>query len=104
MSAAKHTPGPWRVSKDGDTVVPESTNALLADVYDGSPSDKTDMEVTRANARLIAAAPEMLEASREIFLELDGRYDGAPDSRTLWMGEHLTRLRAAIAKAEGGGQ
>ncbi len=28
--------------------------------------------------------------------DLDDRYDGCPDSRTLWMGEHITRLRALL--------
>lgn len=59
----------------------------------------TRVEASRVRAKLIAAAPELLDASIAIFNELDGRYDGAPDSRTLWMGEHLDRLRRAIEKS-----
>lgn len=42
----------------------------------------------------------MAEALKEIWMELDGRYDGAPDSRVLWMGEHITRIRALLADYE----
>ncbi len=28
--------------------------------------------------------------------ELDDRYDGAPDSPTKWMGEHLTAINAVL--------
>jgi len=42
--------------------------------------------------------PEMISALKEIFDELDNRYDGAEDSRVLWMGEHVTRIRAILEK------
>jgi hypothetical protein len=95
------TPGPWylrdkmRMFSDGQETafcIDAAPTCCVADVW-------SDDDRAQANANLIAAAPEMYEALNEIFNELDGRYDGAPDSRVLWMGEHITRIRAALAKA-----
>jgi hypothetical protein len=107
--AAKFTPGPWEAilieeglfhihSPKGGRHNPVPV-AVLDHHRDGHEETRTVR--TTANARLIAAAPELYEALKEIYLEIDGRYDGAHDSRTLWMGEHLTRIEAAIRKAEG---
>jgi hypothetical protein len=55
MSAAKHTPGPWRYTKhavDEDYML----------VFCGSDGDNLRGYCGEANARLIAAAPELLEA------------------------------------------
>ena len=62
---------------------------------------KTTAENAMGNARLIAAAPDMLEALRLLLAQ----YDSADD---FIMGGNLTNkpflmARAAIAKAEGGG-
>lgn len=61
MSKAKHTPGPWSVTPDGVRVnnPPTDPYKQVADCQSGSffPEDE---EECRANARLIAAAPEML--------------------------------------------
>lgn len=57
---AQHTPGPWRVEKTGPALLVWSDKpGLCASVNPpGSKADKTDI----ANARLIAAAPDLLEA------------------------------------------
>jgi hypothetical protein len=58
-------------------------------------SDYCELECSEANARLIAAAPELLEAARELVLIATG--DWADE-------EGLTAIynaNAAIAKAEG---
>lgn len=72
MSASKHTPGPWKIvkSKFGDLSI------------------KSEVE---ANARLIAAAPELLEACKRAFDQTDK--DARPADWEM--------LRAAIAKATG---
>lgn len=88
----KHTPGPWDC-RDGGVIVggpfkewargsAQSQVALvtLYDVY----SDERD-----ANARLIAAAPEMLEALKRVV--------AVADRRTV----EFDAARSAIAKAEG---
>jgi hypothetical protein len=43
-------------------------------------------------SRRYAAIEAILEA-------LQDRYDGAPDSTTLWMGQHIDDLKAAIGEA-----
>jgi hypothetical protein len=59
MSNTKHTPGPWQFAMGGVTKdwpqVESPTGALIARTYDVNAED---------NARLIAAAPAMLEALR----------------------------------------
>ena len=97
----KHTPGPWE-TKPEECDKPyirirgtrlgsryKVANAITP-VYDGVGA--REAEETRANARLIAAAPELLEALQAIIN--DGLHcDVVP---------HLhTKARAAIAKATG---
>lgn len=64
---SKHTPGPWKVDAMGnvwsaDTKVCEMSEHPV--IASGCYREKTDDE-HRANARLIAAAPELLEALRD---------------------------------------
>lgn len=95
MSISKHTPGPWTlddrgykyiVSKSGDGYITRDICRL-----DGSTMAALAQE---ANARLIAAAPELLEA---LELLVDNPYREGTESD-----ERLRRIgRAAIAKAKG---
>jgi hypothetical protein len=87
MSA--HTPGPWLVSVNRDFV--DSKKHLIAQSLAPSAAER------HANARLIAAAPELLSALREL-LAL-GQQESIED------GELLDAQRAAVAairKATGG--
>lgn len=97
----KHTPGPWRARRNnafweinpinaGDDGIPFS----VGDVCSSAPNNP-DGGLQEANARLIAAAPEMLEALKEI---LDCA-NGLIDER-----EILNIATTAIAKATGGAQ
>jgi hypothetical protein len=93
----KHTPGPWKVnatphSSNQDWVVLDSgtngRNKRVCAVY--SDNDEAD-------ARLIAAAPELLEA-------LIGLLDEVNDmsGRCGWMGNGFrAKAHAALAKARG---
>lgn len=111
----KHTPGPWftvnRYS-GGLSVIDqrgfEHIDAkFFAPVFEVCPeklsfphwSDRSDSayleisdEEQAANARLIAAAPELLEALREIEAFMGADFDDLPSA---------SKARAAIAKAEG---
>lgn len=79
-----HTPGPWSVI--GTNVSGQSLT--VAETYlDEFVSRKT----AEANARLIAAAPELLEAAKAMLDPL------LVQDRVFW----ARKLRAAIAKAEG---
>lgn len=92
-----HTPGPWVCFykdkyKEWHVGVPLSTDSMkLALFPDGCPTDNP-----AADCRLIAAAPELLEALKALMPEGDGWYDGTMDHMP---GVKLARL--AIAKAEG---
>lgn len=92
----RHTPGPWRVGNvDRTTPTVLSGGRLIAEVHDLCiPSEHAD---DVANAHLIAAAPDLLEACLHA-LSTVKRWDktGIPQP-TL-----LRSLRDAIAKAEGG--
>ena len=85
MSAA-HTPGPWTEFEPTDTLhaVRSVLGKIVADVgYSGT------IEGDKANARLIAASPDLLEAL-EVLLS----------NNSFLTGESIAR--AAIAKATGG--
>ena len=107
--SAKHTPGPWRVEWRGEKERPgiESDSASLSVVIYGVKSDddcgihgRTPDE-ERANANLIAAAPDLLEALEVLTLAIGltpiaGNKDALQESFDI--------ARAAIAKAKGEAQ
>ena len=66
MKSTKHTPGPWRPIPYGETIAIQSMTIDGGNVVIVNPKGKTQSGIPnnqdRANARLIAAAPEMLEA------------------------------------------
>lgn len=92
----KHTPGPWqleRLTGDHDIgirVTGPVVSGYTAFIRTGWPHENQRVE-QEANAKLIAAAPDLLEA----LMTLVSSYD-AEDSFA-----ELTVARAAIAKATG---
>jgi hypothetical protein len=95
----KFTPGPWSIHPVASTAVVGSTGFVVA-ACGGHSSNARDPEELhselQANARLIAAAPDLLEAARAAMLVLAGEHD--TDSAR----QHAESLaRAAIAKAAG---
>lgn len=60
----KHTNGPWRVSVKGDKFFGIESNDGNICILAAEHKDRINKE---ANARLIAAAPDLLEALQEIF-------------------------------------
>jgi hypothetical protein len=88
-----HTPGPWRV--EGKEVVSLDRFVCLIDSHGPDDTEK------RGNAHLIAAAPELLAALKELqekFVEVSERYRGAS---WCYGAEAVSNARAAIVKAEG---
>lgn len=97
--SAKHTPGQWRI--EGATVFSRKENALFR-IDPISAEGRLDHE---ANARLIASAPELLEALRGALQSLAA--DAEHDEHNGEPGEAVAiynAARAAIAKATGAGQ
>lgn len=85
MSA--HTPGPW--SADHDNVRTPADGGMVAKV-----AGDTDAQAY-ANARLIAAAPDLLAALRDL-VSAEGLPEGYANRAML-----IDAARAALAKAEG---
>lgn len=93
---AKHTPGPWRVGK----LVP----AMIFDSHYGDTvatvaTFAAPESVIAANARLVAAAPELLEA-----LKVLRERHQIDDPHHAHLCEFCKQADAAIAKAEGDAQ
>lgn len=92
-----HTPGPWEVGEitDGEGR-PISYEAIIY----GGDDDEAEIYVrgirARDDARLIAAAPEMLEALKEARRQLE-LYEESATGETY----NSPQINAAIAKAEG---
>lgn len=108
---SKFTPGPWEASQvdiyDED---PRRWSVLagggqneatyfIATIENGLPGEI--MATEEANARLIAAAPEMY-AALEMFLDAQSDYEtNAPDIAARKHEAALELARAALAKADG---
>ena len=92
---AKHTAGPWKHECDGDITGIENDpeNGCVGPVDIASVYLRTVPGRTEANARLIAAAPEMLEALHLLVAGIEG---GVSETFI-----PLKKARAAIAKATG---
>lgn len=98
---SKHTKGPWIAEF---TVPEEGWNGfyiLTKDerLYIADAAGYQDMPERAANARLIAAAPDLLEAAEAALnlLETKSAYWLLPPTSDCWRNQ----LRAAIAKARG---
>ena len=123
---SKHTPGPWFLSEkdmslseddvmsigvmtktgadDDESTCVTSVSAFGVASYEeggvtyygATAPDAASLAVAHANARLIAAAPDLLEALRAAVRQ--------NDNDMLMTGEELRACRASIAKAEGAQQ
>ena len=75
----KFSKGKWIVSDDtGECYLVKSDDGgLIAFVYDGDIDDEAiHMDVVEANAKLIAAAPDMLEALESFVYEIEKTRSG----------------------------
>lgn len=112
--STSHTPGPWRLDTwkyaDGRELLTVQTDVdAIAQVSNLWVPDVRAAE-QESNARLIAAAPEMLAALKaglglaEEAVELRELSDDPDDREMLDLyREHVAAMRAAIHKAEGRG-
>jgi hypothetical protein len=91
MSEAKYTPGPWQQWK-GQVFI-QNPSRMICDVSGDSIAWPLIPEEVIPNARLIAAAPELLEALERVCASWEAKGVGMTDA--------LAMARAAIAKAKG---
>lgn len=93
---AKHTPGPWTWDDGSPWIYREINGATVARVAEDNghmvAEYRKPMPMS-ANARLIAAAPDLLEACRAALEWLGECHKGTHQA------EIADELRAAIAKA-----
>lgn len=98
MTNATHTPGPWLL--DGDKICTNRDNEIARITrygawFDAGTPYGLKNPIGDANARLIAAAPDLLAASEAFISELNSGSDF-----TAWE-KAKVNLREAIAKAKG---
>jgi hypothetical protein len=92
----KHTPGPWTAISD-PLHFHSLTTIIAGNVVQGIPQmridvgGKVDITELEANARLIAAAPDLLEALEALVTQVSNSHAY----------EELADARAAIDKAKG---
>ena len=93
-----HTPGPWKVALGNPMTVIRDVE--YGGGYIGSTSAWWyDPEAAEANARLIAAAPELLEALEGIQAALSAWLNGDTNAEGLLEEAKYNIVDAAIAKA-----
>ena len=118
--SAKHTPGPWAVRDDGmDYTCPIIDSPSVGRGYYASIATATQRDphpregggipiaTARANARLIAAAPDLMEAIVRLEFAAQCRDNTMGDPCRLIavkaeLAAAAAQARAAIAKATGG--
>ena len=103
MSAAKHTPGPWIICRDHPD--PKTAAGMISIKSESQSRGESSLEIAmlfcashgsegEANARLIAAVPDMLAALKAADAHFTGTFSENGTDHQL--------VRAAIAKAEEG--
>lgn len=104
MTKSKHTKGPWTLSSDLSIwgTSPLNAKVRLLNMTSHSPSNGIDQS---ANAQLIAAAPEMLEALKDLYKSIkdcpemsDAMKQHGFDIDVI---ESMQRAKEAIRKARG---
>lgn len=109
----KHTPGPWKVVEhEGDHKYGRFTEQMRSYVLESEKranmaimeaykfEDDPDVwDEVRANANLIAAAPELLEVLESLYTDATDREETTDDSGQEY--DDWRAVRLAIAKAKG---
>ncbi len=95
-----HTPGPWVAEPDlygnGGIAIRPADKAKYSS-WDLAYIKGTPTELDKANARLIACAPELLETLKMV-LENDNRFCSSESQLSV---TQVNQIMQAIAKAEG---
>ncbi|WP_312139951.1 hypothetical protein [Stutzerimonas nitrititolerans] len=90
-----HTPGPWSIDKEERWIIHEpdgkSGTLVVPEIY-------LDDDEAIANARLIAAAPDLYQHAEALLADVMKRYGITADGLTC---PHMRGLAEAIDKARG---
>ena len=92
---SKHTPGPWTHYDDSYSVTHRHEIVAIGKTIARIYCTNGDQDADLSNARLIAAAPELLEAAQRVLAHKRG------DDDWLILAADCVALEAAIAKATG---
>lgn len=104
MSGSKHTPGPWvAILRDKTSNPPFIMCEGDSSGWIGQTCTWMGLDEAESNARLIAAAPELLAAATLALSIAESWIHDQLDGTSSLDGElaNLTPVRAAIAKATG---
>ena len=108
---SKHTQGPWMIYDDGDGE--DSSDIINVWIDDRDGGEKYDIAAMlldrpvgerKANARLIASAPELLEALENALADInwllvEGFDTNADECNIDGVGDTIAEIKQAIAKA-----
>jgi hypothetical protein len=93
---AKHSPGPWSIHGDRETLIGDNSGKMMLAtalyMHSTHPEWDRPLEQAQANARLIAAAPDMLK----VLIQLTTEWERGRE----WISEDtIDQATRAIAKA-----
>lgn len=97
-----HTAGPWRIHRHAATAVEGSNGMVVANCGGWSTTERDGAEVMseqEANAKLVAAAPELLDALRMLYEET-ADYIRINNLGDVHHNHSMQSARDAIAKAK----
>ena len=98
----QHTPGPWTIYKTQTGALSINKTSKVPIAMVGGSSWHLGQAIAGANARLIAAAPDLLALAERIAPQEPMWFPGNPQLEALINGWIMT-ARAAITKAKGEG-
>lgn len=116
MKTATHTPGPWTYKRTHEmssntwyVIIDSNGRGPVVDVGGSDLSGQiaeakylvTDPEEIEANARLIASAPDLLEALESALSDLLTVNNIAADQLNYSVGPTVKKIQSAINKAKG---
>lgn len=97
---ARHTPAPWEHKTDGAGGYNIVANGITIAATTGGCHDDVPADVEDCNARLIAAAPDLLAALQYLVDDImDADEDRNPETGEEY--DSVTVAREALAKAKG---
>lgn len=101
--STQHTPGPWQVDRYGHVTPANGDGSSIAAVtlWDGAANTPAELAESQANARLIAAAPDLLAVMGATLATLQACLPHLKGNQEAMVKVQILACATAIAKAEG---